>query len=366
VNVLFLGPLPPPVTGHALACQVLLEELRRGRNVDVVNLGRSGLRQGVDSLSRVVEVLRMLAQVRRKARRADLIYFTVSESFAGNLKDLAIYALCFGRLRRMVIHLHGGAGLSRLLLGPRGLRRRLNEALIGRLAGAIVLGGRHTGIFAQALPPARIHVAPNFAEDYLFSSVAGIRTKFEDVAPLRVVFLSNLIAGKGHEELVDAFLSLDAGVRRGFRIDFAGGFESDAARSAFLGRIAGAPELAYHGVVSGAAKQQLLARAHVFCLPTYYAYEGQPISILEAYASGCAVVTTDHSGIFDVFTPAVNGLAVEKRSPASLAAALLEARRDPAALLAMALRNREQAEREYRVSRHCARVLAALDRCVAA
>ena len=43
-------------------------------------------------------------------------------------------------------------------------------------------------------------------------------------------------------------------------------------------------------------------------MPTYYSNEGQPISILEAYVNGCAVITTENTGgIKDIFKDSVNG-----------------------------------------------------------
>src|SRR5262249_9313925 len=91
--------------------------------------------------------------------------------------------------------------------------------------------------------------------------------------------------------------------------------------------------------------------------PTYYAYEGQPLSILEAYASGCAVITTDHSGIFDTFVPSVNGLAVEKRSSSDLVAAIRRAVSSPETLHTMAQTNLRTAERYYRASSYTASMM---------
>jgi len=62
-------------------------------------------------------------------------------------------------------------------------------------------------------------------------------------------------------------------------------------------------------------------RNYIFCLPTYYPNEGQPISILEAMANGCAIVTTDHGGIKDVVTKE-NGIFVGKSNPCDLKNAL--------------------------------------------
>ena len=42
----------------------------------------------------------------------------------------------------------------------------------------------------------------------------------------------------------------------------------------------------------GDEKYDLLSRCHVFVLPTQYPVEAQPLALLEAMASGCAIVTT--------------------------------------------------------------------------
>ena len=51
----------------------------------------------------------------------------------------------------------------------------------------------------------------------------------------------------------------------------------------------------YHGPVSGIKKVDLLRSSSIFILPTYYPTEAYPISILEAMATGNAIVTTKHN-----------------------------------------------------------------------
>src|SRR5262245_8514130 len=102
-------------------------------------------------------------------------------------------------------------------------------------------------------------------------------------------------------------------------------------------------------MVDDAAKRRMFAAAHVFCLPTAM-LEGQPISILEAYASGCAVIATGQRGIRDVFEDGVNGYELTHRDPASLADCLRKAAADVAKLGAMAAANRATAEQRYRTA----------------
>lgn len=364
MKVLFIAPLPDPVTGQSLACRVFLDELEQRHEVDVININKSSLKSGVmgGTLGRVREVLTFVMQAWRRSRSAELIYFTVSESVAGNLKDLLIYAVCAGRLDRMAIHLHGGAGMK-VLLRDHPLLAAANRFFWRRLGAVILLGERHLPLLEGLAPDWRArhaHLVPNFAQDYLFRSEDEIDAKFAAPGPLRLLYLSNLIPGKGHEELLGAYASLQPEEREQLQLDLAGAFESDAARDDFLARARALPGVSYHGVVGGAAKAALLGQAHVFCLPTYYPYEGQPISILEAFASGCSVVTTDHSGIFDVFEPGACGLAVQPRSPESMAAALRQCLADRAALLRQARHNRRIADERFRVATYNRRLLSVL------
>jgi glycosyltransferase involved in cell wall biosynthesis len=360
-RILFIGPLPDPITGQSLACQVLLEAMRLRHDVDVVNLSKQGFRQGVSSFGRVLEIGAIAWQVWRLRRMPDAVYFTVSESYAGNAKDMLIYLICLSRLGRTMIHLHGGAGMREIMANSHPLWQRLNRYFLRRIGSVVILGPRHASIFAGAVSVDRLHVVPNFAEDALFVDDAAIGRKFECTEPLRLLFVSNLLPGKGHAELVAALELLDDAQRARLRVDVAGGFESPQQKAAFLASIGHLPNVAYHGTVRGEAKRRLFADAHVFCLPTYYPYEGQPISILEAYASGCAVITTDHSGILDVFSDAVNGYCVEKRSAASLAAAIRRVLENPASAASMASANLHAARERYRKTTFTTAMLRLLD-----
>jgi glycosyltransferase involved in cell wall biosynthesis len=359
--MLFIGPLPEPVTGQSLACRVLLDGLPAGYRLELVDMAKREFTQGVSSLSRVAQVARILWRVWRRRRHADVIYLTVSESVAGSVKDLVIYALCFRKLGRTAIHLHGGAGM-REIMRHRGVLRTLNAFFLKRLGAAIVLGESQREIYRGVVPDERIHVIPNFAEDSLFTTTEGLNAKFDRTTPLRVLFLSNLLPGKGYEELADAFLGLDQAMKASMRLDVAGAFESERAKAEFLAKVAGDQRIQYHGIVDGERKRALFSQAHVFCLPTYYPYEGQPISILEAYASGCAVITTAHSGIPDVFRDGVNGIQVAARSADALRVALTGAVRAPAALRRMAMTNFTTALEVYRTAAFQRAVSGVIDR----
>lgn len=357
-RLLFVGPLPDPVTGQSLACRVLLDDLSSDHDIDVIDLN-PGFYSKDGSYGVVGHIVRLLGKavrMHRLSRRADVVYFNNVETLGGTLKDMLFYAAAFDRLGRMVVHLHGGAGMREIMKGRWPLLAELNRFFLCRVGAMVVLGPRLVDIFSSHLQRERIKTVANFSEDRWFATDPEIREKFARPGPVRLLFLSNLLPGKGHLELARAFLRLEPDLRSRFRLDFAGGCSTPEDEFAFRALIAEAPEATYHGTVKGEGKQALLSGAHVFCLPTYYSFEGQPISILEAYAAGVAVITTDHSGIFDTFEDGVNGWAVDKRSAEDLETKLREIAGNPSALLPVALTNAATARSSYRVEHFVGRM----------
>jgi glycosyltransferase involved in cell wall biosynthesis len=346
MRTLLIVPLPPPITGHSLASQMLLDSLAGVHETVAVNLSVGSLNDGRISARRIREVGKVLLAVWRNKSRADAIYFTISESLAGNVKDLLIYLLCLGRLDRLFVHLHGGT-IGRELFDRYPAWRQLNASFIKRLGGVIVSGPSHVDIFAGMIDRERIHTVPNSAENDLFVDQSDILEKFAEPRPLRVLYVSSMTPQKGYLDLLEAWLGLDSDVRGRIQLDFAGRFDTDGDRSRFEARIAGVGGVRCHGLVDPDEKRRLFAEAHVFCLPTRM-FEGQPISILEAYASGCAVITTGQRGIRDVFSDGVNGFEVLEGSATSIAAALGKALADVDRLRHMAVLNRRTAGERFR------------------
>jgi glycosyltransferase involved in cell wall biosynthesis len=316
-KVLVIAPLPPPITGNSLAVSVLLESLQDSFEFSTIDLSRpfnSGL---WNRFKRIYKLLSTFRQVYYLKKNVDSIYFTVSESFMGNLKDICLFIICFDRLNDMIIHLHGGAGMRQILKANKYLSY-INFIFLRRLKGIIVLGPSFIDLYSDRISLSKIHIVPNFSQETLFIQEKDLINKFQSISPLRVVYISNFNAGKGYFEIVKAYKQLCDELREKIKIDFAGDFESDKEKSSFLNSIKGYDNLLYLGKVYNEAKTNLFFSSHVFVLPTYYKYEGQPISILEAYSSGCVVVTTNHSGIIDIFKCGVNGFEVEKKSVNSL------------------------------------------------
>jgi glycosyltransferase involved in cell wall biosynthesis len=356
-NILFIAPFPPPITGNSLAVEVLYTFVSNENEVIKINLSKSSINNGFISISRFFILISIFFRIYINKKKADLLYFTISQSLLGNIKDIVIYIICYNKLKSMYIHLHGGAGFSRILCNRKSIQYKINVFFLKKLKGVIVLGETQKKIFVDILPSHKLHIVENFAENNFFVTKDIIDFKYDNVNKIKVLYLSNLIATKGYWELLQGYLSLDTDIQSKVELNFAGGFENNSNKKLFLKSISGISNINYHGIVRGDIKKKLLAESHIFCLPTYYPYEGQPISILEAYASGCVVITTNHSGIVDIFKNNVNGFEVDKKSLNSIREVLLYSFNNFKNFKPISIVNLQHAKSYFTVDKHLNKIL---------
>jgi glycosyltransferase involved in cell wall biosynthesis len=104
----------------------------------------------------------------------------------------------------------------------------------------------------------------------------------------------------------------------------AGNFVDEDERSEF-NRLQAIPEnqknIRYLGFVAGPQKKTALREADLFCFPTYYQNENQPVNLIEAMAFSLPILTTRWRSIPELFPPDYPCL-VDVRSPGQIAEAL--------------------------------------------
>ena len=349
-RILFIAPLPPPTDGQSKAsAEALKAFVELGWSIDVLNIGRSRIKRSVSTeISRVIEVFVFLFKILIYSRKSDVIYISLSESYLGNLKDLLIYSLLFGKLKHVTIHMLGGTGMNKLL-NKNSITSLLNDFFMRKMNSVIVEGARGKRIFKKHFSQDKIKIIHNFADDYLHSTLNEVVMKFKNIETLNILYLSNLLHGKGYMELFEGYVKLPPSIRQKITLTFVGGFQDVNSEREFLNLIANEPDIKYLGnFIDGLEKKELYLKSHVFCLPTYYPYEGQPISILEAYATGCAVITTAHAGIPDVFKDNVNGFFVKAGDSDDIARVLTYVVCNSEKVREIAIGNLSEADRIYK------------------
>lgn len=337
--------LPPPVTGQSIAAAMLVEHLaERGTPHAVIDISGGFGRDG-----RIAPLLGRMAQYLGKIaafvacvwrRPAPTVYLTIAQSARGFARDLCFVWIAAAARCRIVLHLHGGNYQGFYLsCGP--LLRWVVRSTLRRADLIIVLGEGLRGMFDFDPELAqRIAVVPNGLPT---ADVRGVVRRLPEAGPVRVLYLSNLIQSKGYVSVLEAAARLARERPGRFEFRFCGEFmaspddrdprpiaERIARFDAFVAEHGLDASVARLGSVGGAAKQAELDGAHLFVLPTDYAFEGQPISIIEALANGLPVITTRFRAIPDLIEAGINGAFVPFGDAATLAAAIDAAVADPA------------------------------------
>ena len=190
-------------------------------------------------------------------------------------------------------------------------------------------------------------VIPNGVDTRLYPAIrrpeAGARWRIPPDA-LVVLFLGRVHPVKGADKLLEAFVRIAPAHPRAVLV-LAGPdewqlerrFRDSAARAGLSARVV------FTGMVLGEAKQDLLARADLFALPSRG--EGFSMAVLEALASGMAVLLSPGCHFPEVEEAGAGRIA--PTDPARLAEALGSLLADPAGLRTMGVRGRRLVEARY-------------------
>jgi glycosyltransferase involved in cell wall biosynthesis len=316
MNILFIAPLPPPIHGQAYVSDVLLTELKKKHNLKVINCTKKRNAGKFYFFKRYFEVIDILYRVWKGRKRNNAVYITTSQSFLGNVKDLVVFMIFYNNLSKITIHLHGGA-IKKELWDKFPALFNLNKYFISKMNAVIISGESHRYIYSDIIEENKIFIVPNFAMNEMFVLKNDIISKFNIALTLKVLYVSGMRDKKGYLDLFCAYEQLPKLIQNQISIDFAGEFESNEEKGMFIQEIKRYKNLNYHGVISDFEKINLFKSAHIFCLPTKY-LEGQPISILEAYSSGCCVLTTNLGGISDIFEDGLNGFKLSANNSYSI------------------------------------------------
>lgn len=196
----------------------------------------------------------------------------------------------------IVTHCHA-TGIRQMELCPHLADRIRSDCLgIDRFG---VLHRVHQEVLGAALgvPEGRVHIVGAGYREDLFHA----RGRAATVRP-RVLYIGKYSVAKGLPCLLDAAEALWAeGV--GFELHVAGGgagAEADGLRSR-MQEIIGPLEL--HGQLPQPDLARLMRQSAVVVLPSFY--EGLPLVLVEAFASGCRVVATGLPGVIEQLAPAL-------------------------------------------------------------
>jgi glycosyltransferase involved in cell wall biosynthesis len=269
-------------------------------------------------------------------------------------RDWLVLFLCRPFFKEIILHWHA-AGLAKWLETSVQIRTRAMTYHAFKQAGLSIVISNYNVADAEKLLPRRIRVVsngipdpcPDFGRSILPRRQArfAARAKLfanEPLSPgdlekaggdpqvVRVLYLAHCTREKGLFAAAQAVLAANrilsaqqSPVR--MKLFAAGSFVINEEKTEFdqlLKTLEFSHAVNYLGFVSGAEKERALREADLFCFPTRYIGENQPVNLIEAMAFGLPIVTTRWRSLPEMLPQNYPGL-VDSQAPEQITAALL-------------------------------------------
>lgn len=343
-RVLLLGKLPPPYMGPAVATQLLLRS-RLNEYFDLHHFD-TRLNTSVKSLGRFAwgKLWRSLAGYRRlqqlaRSLKPDLALVPISQTTMGFFKDSLYVRILSGAGVKVLVQLRGSQFRNWYNNASPFTRWWVRNSL-KKTEGVLVLGNNLRYLFEGLFPPEKIFVAPNGG------NFPELGAQPDSVAkPVRLLYLSNFLPGKGFDLLLRALAALPQEVQNGYTLNAYGAWDNPTYQDRCLSLIQKHKlnQVHLHPPVSGADKWAALNNADVFAfIPTHP--EGHPWAIVEAMAAGLPILTSDQGAIVESVQHGQNGFVVNTADESELAEHIAELIQNPNLVLQMGRESRARYE----------------------
>ncbi len=299
-NIMVVGQTPPPWHGQAIAIKELIET-----NIDGINLEYVPVRfsRDIDEVghfqwAKLPRLLSLVANVWRTrfTRNCDVLYYPPGGlGIVAVVKDVIVLLSCRMLFKRVVFHSHAGGFTEVAEATPLPIRVLARLAyrrpdLLIQLTEASPPDGAHTKAKEIVYVPYGI---PDNGARYTSKFREG-----DDIG-IRILFVGAVRATKGVMVLLEACARLKE-KRIAFKLRVVGDFNSaefEADCKSFIDEHNLADCVEFAGVLTGDDKWQTYCKSDIFCFPSYYPAENQPLVILEAMQFALPTVATDWRSI---------------------------------------------------------------------
>jgi len=354
LRILVVGQTPPPVGGQAVMIKKLLDgryehirlfHVRLAFSKDMHEVGRF-------SFGKVLHLFRVIAAVawaRLKHGTTVLYYPPSGPNRIPVLRDIVFLNAVRWMFRRTVFHYHAG-GVSSFAPQLPAVLRPLFHSAYGRhdLAIRLATMAPEDGQYFKAKDDI---VVINGIEDEAGGPIDRSEPK---EGPVRLLFTAVLIPSKGVEVLLQAFSIMR---KRGLDVDLRlmgkwGSAEFERHCMDLIQREGIADRVHILGLRMGEVKSQDFRDTDIFCFPSHFEAEVNPVVLLEALEYSIPIVTTRWRGIPMIVADRMNGLLVPPQDPEAVADAVEELVKDPALRVELGRAGRRIFEERYTLARH--------------
>jgi len=365
MKLLVFAHTPPPHHGQSYMVQLMLEgfggDARRPRLTPEAN--RFGIEcyhvnarfsRGLSDIgefqgTKMLLVLWFCAQalwLRFRYGVKNLYYVPAPGKRVALYRDWLVMLICRPFFQRVILHWHA-AGLAKWLETETTIGSRAATYRLFKPVDLSLVLSRYNFADAQKLLSRQIAVVnngiPDPCPDFVEVVQARRRERFrqrkkvfagepvEVPLTIKVLFLAHCTREKGLFAAIEAMLRANQllaarSLPMRLQLTIAGNFVTEAERAEFdeLRQQPGVADCVKHlGFVSGERKAGLYREADIFCFPTCYLGENQPVNLIEAMAFGLPIVTTRWRSLPEMLPENYPGL-VPDQNPDAIAETLLK------------------------------------------
>ncbi len=318
LHVGLVGPLPPPNGGMAMQTRQLAE-LLRAQKIEVSQLAtnrpyRPGFIGRVRGVRALFRLLPYLVGAWRLAGRVDVIHLMANSGWSWQLFSAPV--IWVGTLRKtpVIVNYRGGEALSYFQRSFSRVKLSLNLA-----CSVIVPSGYLETVFQQF--NVKTSIVPNIIDLNRFSPKPMEKTG----GGFTLIVTRNLEAIYGIDMAINA-VSLLQGKIDGLELKIAGSGPQLDELTALVHKLKLQGTVTFSGRIDREDICSFYQSADVMLNPT--TVDNMPNSILEALASGVAVVSTDVGGVAYVVEDEATALLVKSGDETQMADAILRLYQD--------------------------------------
>jgi glycosyltransferase involved in cell wall biosynthesis len=358
-SILFVGAMPPPVTGATIACKNLLESrfaedfhitfINSAFTQELEDIGHFSARKVWRAAKYATRFVLALA-----TKRFEMVVQNHASIGWALFKD-SVFALVAARIfrRKVILWLHGNGILD---FDRRGwFSRRVVAAGLKSAYRLVVPGERVRSSFVRWVAPENIHPIWHGAGPVIGEACARKSSTKRSVTT--VLFFSNLIREKGWLITLEAARQILC-FRDDFRFVFCGAWwpSTDEQYACELVRQWGiADRIEFRGRTLGEEKKRAFAESDIFVFPTFFPIETFGIVNLEAMEAGLPIITTARAAIPEIVQDGVNGYIIPEKDSQALAEKILYLADHPEIRHDMGKRNRQEYLEQFTVEKFAER-----------
>ncbi|ALC82638.1 MULTISPECIES: glycosyltransferase family 4 protein [Bacillus] len=331
-EIIIIGPIPPPIHGESVALKQIIESknFKSKYKLKVINTNRAVIHQvGKFSFRKILQDVIIIIKTFLNLinRKKHALYVSISQTKLGLFRDLILIQLGNQFASKTIIHLHGN-NLGNILDSLSPFQMKFVKKVLGKVTTGIVLGEKLKSNYRGLVRNVQIvanGVDLNFISDKDIDEAKSLKTN----SKINIVYLSNLMKEKGYIELVKAVTEL---IDEGYSINLtlAGAIHDEKdyfVMKKFIEKHGFDNSIRYIGIVTNLKKKKLLLDSDLMILPSNYAVEGQPISIIEGMAAGLPIISTQRGCIEDLINS--NGILLEEGSSTLIKESIVSIINDP-------------------------------------